>query len=262
MEKPINYISVNDWFWFQIHPHLISFGSKQLPKDIHYTISFNENSPDINFHVTKNSNDAKTKPKIAIVVISKKDLDSLSDSLVRRMLKLTLKPFDIEDFRKRNRDKINFLSFEKIQNGELSNYIENELKEGFKPISKIKRKTRLKINGDIESHFESFATSTAYFDKLKENMTPLKIDKNLMIEGGIILSAKESITIIRIDENWFEINLPKSFTQIIASLTNETIAQKLTRRTKRAIIKLKHAKSYEDVKCYDLPPRLNFNHKK
>lgn len=39
--------------------------------DIHFTLAFNSNSPDVNFHVSRNIGDPKTKPKSEVVRIKK-----------------------------------------------------------------------------------------------------------------------------------------------------------------------------------------------
>ena len=72
-------ISINDWFWFQLKNYLISFDYQDLPKGIHFTIAFNENSKFINLHLTKNikqkkeSQENKKNPRIDICIISKND---------------------------------------------------------------------------------------------------------------------------------------------------------------------------------------------
>ncbi len=70
-----DYFSINKKFWIKLSNRLISFGCDALPNNVHFTIGFDERSPDINFHITKNTSDAKNKPQIKIFVTNKKELE-------------------------------------------------------------------------------------------------------------------------------------------------------------------------------------------
>lgn len=259
MEKNIDYFSVNDLFWIQVKEHLISFGYKELPKDIHFTISFNS-VRGINLHVTKNTNDFKNKPQIGIVTISKDDFDRFENLITKKLLRLILKPFDIGDFKKRNMNKVGFLSFEKIYLGNTGKMIEEKLKGIIKPISKLQKRSRFKIKGDIETAFNENPFSTTFLKKMMKHIRPLNFKSTLFVEGGNLISRKESITVVKIDDKWFEFNQP-DITNLLILLMGENIGNKIKWRLKRAIVLVKNANTYKEVEKYNSAPVLHFGNK-
>lgn len=259
MEKNIDYFSVNDLFWVQFKEHLISFGYKELPKDIHFTISFN-GVHGINLHVTKNSDDFKNKPQIGIVSINKDDFERFENLITKKLLHLILKPFDIEDFKKRNRNRVGFLPFEKIQQSNTGKMIEEKLKDIIKPISKLQRKSRFKIKGDLSTAFNENTFSIPFLNKLMKHIRPLNFKSNLFVEGGNLISRKESIMVVRIDDKWFEINQPE-IKNLLILLMGKNIGNKIKGRLKRAIVLVKNANSYKEVEKYKSTPVLHFKNK-
>ena len=59
--KKINRFKIKGLGWVQLNPHLLSFGHKNLPKDVHFTISWN-GEKDIDFHLTRNVFNKDDKP--------------------------------------------------------------------------------------------------------------------------------------------------------------------------------------------------------
>lgn len=71
MSTQIDNISINDVLWLRVQGHMISFRFHGMQEDVHFSISYNSNSPDINFHITRNTENADNKPKIEIARIKK-----------------------------------------------------------------------------------------------------------------------------------------------------------------------------------------------
>lgn len=136
MIDSIDHFSINDNFWIQFKSHLISFGFKRLPKDIHFTIGFDQSSPDANIHLTKNHSDPKDKPKIKLIIIDKKVLEEITPSLFTSILNYILRPLEMRQIQKEMKGEIGFISFDKRQNSEIK--IESKLIELFKGHHEIK----------------------------------------------------------------------------------------------------------------------------
>ncbi len=81
----INHISINDYFWIRFVPQMVNFGFQGLPEKVHYSISFSDKSPDINFHVTKEAQDSTNKPKITIVRMDKKLLQEWLEEILPKL---------------------------------------------------------------------------------------------------------------------------------------------------------------------------------
>ena len=70
---------------------------------------------------------------------------------------------------------------------------------------------------------------------MMKHIRPLNFKGDLFVEGGSLISKKESIPVIRIDNEWFEINQSK-MQNILFYFLGEEIGKKIKRRLRRAII--------------------------
>ena len=256
MAKKIDHISINDTFWIQFKSHLVTFGFKGLPHRTHFTISFDERSTDINIHVTKNATDPKDKPQIKIVVIAKQHLEENASALTFSMLNKMLKPLDMKELRAKYNYDLGFISFDSLQNSEASSLTKQRLIDSFKDISRFRRKTRLKVEGDIEKQFESFATSEKLQQTLLDNIVELSDEFEKNVEGGIVLTEDNTLQVIRINERWFTIRTDISPFDIFCAFVNPKLARHLVWKTKRALVAVKHAKKYSDTENLNKPIRL------
>lgn len=80
------------------------------------------------------------------------------------------------------------------------------------------------------------------------------------MEAGNLISGMESITVIRIDDKWFEIN-QLEIKNLLILLMGENIGNKIKLRLRRAIILVKNANSYKEVEKYKSTPVHHFNNK-
>ncbi|MEX0609708.1 MAG: hypothetical protein WD016_03125 [Balneolaceae bacterium] len=258
MSKNIDHISINDLFWIQIKSHLISFGFKGLPKGVHYTIGFDSRTQDVNLHVTKNHSDPKDKPQLKIVVIDKKLLEEIAPSLALSMLNLILKPLKIETLKTDQNKRLSFISFDKLQNSKLSLSTEQQLTDSFKDIIRFRKKTRLKIKGNIEQRVEKFALSEDLLESFIESLEELDLSKESSknVEGGIILTDNSTINVIRVNNEWYTFTPEMSLLEFFSAFVNPRLARHLIWKTKRAIIHIKNTKNYSDTEEINTPIRL------
>ncbi len=251
-----NYFSVKNNFWIQFQPHLISFGFKKLPKDIHFTVSFNSNNPDINLHITKNTNNQFDKPQITIVCIDKKLLDELSNDLIKVFFKNILKPFDIEIIKKKNHNNLGFISYDNLQSLSISKQFEETLITSFKDYYKIKSKRRLKFNSNIEEPLQEFSNTAQIQKSLIESIIEIPEKFSIPISGGMIISENEIFHALYIKNQWYLINTEINFPSVFKEMLAPNLLKSIIWKTLRSINYITNAKTYSDTVRLNNPIRL------
>lgn len=256
--KIIDNIRINDLLWMTIQSHLISFRWKGLPDDVHFTIAFNENSPNINFHITKNVNGVpfEDKPRIEIVKISKSDLNEVIPHLIPSIILKLITPFDFEDFQKKVSTEIKFLPYEALEKDDVSEKSETLLIETFKTISKIEKRTRLKIDGDFEGKFIELSSSKSLLEIINQN-TEAILNNSIKSTGGLLRIDKDKmIPLIRIEDRWFSINTDIQLMDILKVIVPSPLARHLKKYTKYSLVHMRKASTNKDVEKFNQPITL------
>lgn len=256
MHTAIDHISINDIFWIHFSPHLISFGFKGLPANTHFTISFDDRSPDINFHVTKNVADSTNKPEIKIVCIDKILLDEVAPSLALAMLNRLLKPINLSELISKHDYDLGFISFDSFEYSDTYSLTEQKFIDSFKDISRFRKKTRLKIEGDIEKRLESFAVSEDLRASILHNMVDLSTEFQKPVDGGIIISEENVVQVVRINDEWFTIREDLKPNDLLTVFINPKLSNQLIWKTKRALVAIKYATTFGDTKHLSKPMRI------
>lgn len=257
-----NSFSIENLFWFEIKPHQINFRFNSLPKDIHFTVAFNENSNDVNLHITRNvSQKEKThleeeNPQLRIVVIDKKLLENVFPEISLNFINSILEPISIEDLKEKYNNEVGFISFDNLEKFE--GYSLSNLFEKFKEIIQIKRKTRLKIRGKIEENILNFVNDEKLQDSIFNQIEDLSIDFSKPVDGGIILTEDKTIHVIRINDNWYNFNLNLKPNDIIKLLIEPKTADYLIEKVKREIEIIKDCNNKIDSEKYNNPMRLEW----
>jgi len=257
MLNSFNNLSLNDDFWIQIKGHLISFGFKGLPKDVHFTIFFGKNSPAYNFHVTKNISDTLLKPRIGILTIERKVLDEVSPASFQRLMYKLLQPIDLDELIRNSKGNISFLSFDSLKNTPFSNEVEERFTKGIKEISRIRKKKRIKIEGNIGEHLEKTFLREKFSDDISNYLqeTPTVFDPKA--ESYLVQIGKETIPCFRINDKWYKFSFDDfKPMDILTGFVRPELARMIIWRTKRAIVLLKYANFYGDVEYLHKPLKL------
>lgn len=250
----INHFSVNDDFWFHIKPHLVSFGFKWLPKNVHFTVVFDENERDVNFHVTKNTSDNLTKPQIKIFRIDRIFFNSDIEWAVFLLLNKFLVFVDIEELLNQSRDKLYFLPFDDLSGSEK---IETKLIGDINTISKYKRnKTRMKLAGDVTATLKNFVSTEDMQSVIFENLAEVRSKSKITGDRGIIISGKNCISVIKINEEWYTFRTDLKPIDLLSTFVRLKDGKYLYWRVMRAIVAIKLARTYENVEHFDKPFRL------
>lgn len=245
-------ISINNWFWIQWKDHIISFNYLGLPKGVHFTIAFNENSSFINLHLTKNSSSENNhqKPKIEICRISKNDFfeiaPKISIGLLFHILEEVPNP-------KKYQDQY-FISFEEIEKEGTHKGIGKELFDNFKDISKLKQKNRLKIKGDIENKLELFSENVTVQNLIMEKIN--FFDNSLKSKGGILFSENEILSLFKIQDKCFKLNTDVDWKPILKEIFGTQLYNHLEKYILESIKRIEKANSYSDCENFEKPITL------
>lgn len=253
IKNKLNSISIKDLFWFQIKEHLISFRFKGLPEELHYTISFNSKS-DYDFHITKNTVNTNDKPKISILVIDKELAKSNFESLGISILFKMLKAVDMDKLKQSN--ELDFISFSQLEKDDCYSENEQYFLNNFKDISKVKQKTRLKVNGKWNERLLNYLTSDGLMNLVNNNISSFNEIIHEDMNGGILLRDGSVIYMIKILEKWYELRTDLKLTELFSETIDKDLLKLIWWKIKRSIVNLKNVNSYKEIEHLNKPIRL------
>lgn len=245
-------ISINDLLWIQWKNHLVSFNYLGMPKGIHYTIAFNENSSFVNLHLTKNAEQTnnKEKPKIEICKIRKNDFFEIAPKISIGLLFHVLE--EVQELK--NYQDYYFISFEEIENEGTQKGIEKELFENFKDITKLKQNKRLKIKGEIENKLEKFSENEEIQEMILNKLGFFKHD--IKSKGGILISENEIISLFKIQNKWFKLNPEIDWKIVLSKIFGNRLFNHFKKSIAESLKIIEQANDYDDCKNFDNPITL------
>jgi len=255
--KKIESISVKGEFWLQFKTHLFSLWVKGMNKSIHYTLAFNASSDFINLHVTKNVKAEKSK-KVRICTFNKQNLEVNSEFLAIEFMNQLL--IRIEDPTQLEGEV--YVSFEELKEKSLMDEMETKLLDNFRRISKVKQKTRIKINGEYLDALESTVKDESLQNHLLENNKDFDSNSNRKIDGGMLFNENGDITgVIKIEDFWFKLDLltPR---ELLVRLIGQQNTNDLIEYTKSAYSKLVNSHDYSWIGDFEKPMNFVFNDRK
>ncbi len=250
-----NHFSTED-FWTQIKSHLVSFGFKALPDGVHFTIGFDPRSSYINLHLSKNGPDPNNKPKITIVKIEKEFLDSIAESISKRLFFKYWKPIDVQELKRKYRNNLSYISYSKVQDSALGKKMEYDIKELFRRSSEIRKKTRVKISPIIGDEIGKLYENKRDLFSLSKLLTKLPKGRLSGSDSGTIFTPDKVLNVIRYENQWFIKDATFDLMELLVTLTNNDLARRIVWKTKKALVILKRAQYYSDTKAFDKPIQL------
>lgn len=249
--REIEGFSIKDVVWVKFNSRFVSFGKNEPKNDVHFTLSFNKESKDMNLHVTRNI-DSINKPKIEIFRIDKVLLESLQQMLFSRLLAFFLEPLVLNEEEK---ESFRYISFEDVDsNNRMKEFVSN----GFKDAFKIK-KSMLKLHGDFETRIEELVTNDDFLNLILKGVTSLnEVDVKNLDCGCLFSSSMDAVyLVIRIGDKWFTLKEEYSIFDLLSEvLKNQDLARRLVWKFKRAVVSIKYATSFEEVKDINKPLRI------
>lgn len=254
MINGINNIRLEGLFTGILQKHLMTFRTGKLPKDIHFTLVFDENLADINLHITRNVKGA-TKPKIGIVKVNRRVVSDLAEELSLRMFYSLMEPIQMKVFLN-DKDSVGFISFDDAEKSGVSQRIYDSWLEPLKAYTKVKGK-RLTVSGQYRKAFDNTIRNQLechqeIFDLLK----PIADKYKKEIESGIIIADNECYFAARFHEQWYFFKSNLTMFDFLSGLTDRKTAYFIICKIEHALEIILTAESYEQTKIYDKPLRL------
>lgn len=230
-----------------MRPHLWVFGFEGLPHGQHFTLAKNSKSG-INFHITKNIADKDNpnkKPCIPILEIDKEIIESDLSSLFLTMFFGMLNEIDIEDIK--NKSELIFLSFEDLENDNTYKENRENLFKEFKDVSKIEKKSRLKVSEEWTEKLVKLTESEKMMDLINRNSNEFRDSQPKDIDGGILISDDKVLSVIKVYNKWFELSTDKKPIEMFKQVIDERLAKFIWYNIKRSIIILKSVNSWKET---------------
>jgi len=253
MNNQIDYISIEDLFWIQFKYELVSFGHHRLPSDVHFTISYDRRSEDINFHLTRNVTDASDKPKITVACMNKQLLRDLQAPLASALFNELFVPLKIKFWRGKYGKNLYYCSFNELEKDKRKHHLEEKMISGFKEISHIKRKTRLKIKEATEEKIIAMFGSTKMRNLLLDNLRRIPAKFSNDTDTGYLITKKQMVLFIRVGDTWYTINDKVRPAELLMAGVDTTTSTELIRKFNESLAIIKTAKSYHDTNPYGNP---------
>ena len=237
MKDKLDYISVDKYFWIQFNANFISFGLHGVQSNIHLTVSYNIENPDINLHLTKNVADPDNKPKIEIFRINKE----LLEETIKNRFELLLSNIFVQVDTKSQNEKPEYVSMDEIQEETeriiINSFTENDYK---------RKKRKLKIKADLETKFQQLSENPNFKEFYKTKRRPLDTsDKSL--QSGFIMTSENSFAAIKIDDRWYKFRDEQNINGLLKGIVDSETVTRIKWRFKRALILLKISQTFQDT---------------
>ena len=249
-----NRFSFNDQFWAWFSLHLISFSFAGMQKDVHFSVSFNKNSSDLNLHLTRNTNNPENKPKIEVARISKKDLSVISGYLPDILFKRLLTPICFKRFGRRKNNYhygTSYLPLDNLEENVIGSLVQKELEQLI-----LIRKKRLKLHSNFESHLTTAFKERNVGDQIlgKIKWLPVKLQHKNM--SAFIISNQFTGCALYISGKWYalrqDINLKELFCDVMPKHLSESLYFKIL----MAYTRICNCSTQEDSTPYNNPYSL------
>lgn len=251
MNQSFNYFSLDKTFWIQIKEHQVNFGCNKLPLDVHFTIGFDPRTKYIDLHITRNVADQKNKPKLTLIKFYREEILADLERMMLVVVRNHLQLLDIKTLEKEHEEDICFISWDDLKASDSYSKLKDNLLNELNAASRIKRKSRVKMQSDVMNRIEKFANSKEIQAALLACIREVPEDLSKNIDGGMIVTKNSVIQVVRLFGQWFKINTTLTPSGLLNGIVSPEIVKTLIYRTKRAIVHIKRANSYEDVKDLD-----------
>lgn len=253
MNAQIDYISIEDSLWIQFREGLISFSHNGLPSDVHFTISFDPRSENINFHITRNVSNSFDKPKITIACIHKELFQELHNPLATAMFHKLFVPLDIRFWCGKYGKDLYYCSFNEFEKDKRKQELEEKMISGFKEISRIKKRTKLKIKGATEEKVTAMIASSKMKNLILVNLRRIPRKFTSPTDAGYLVTKKQILLFLREGDNWYQINQGVKPVELLMAGVDPEISAELITKFNESLPIVKIANSYRDTEPYDNP---------
>lgn len=253
-----------DFIWFQ--PYCISFRFKglfnqELPKSLHFTLAYNEDSPDINLHVTNNLSDEFDKPKVVIAVANKVILKERLEAFDGDILRLFLEPVNFRPLQKRPKwgrhQRTTFLSFDDLEKASLIwNYREGFYQTLKQHVPQRNGKGRYRLMPPLPGGLKKWAKANWNQQTIRDQLKPLRLSKIEESRAGYFSSTAYSGPAILYNGIVYRIRQDITPRQLGEAFFGTQIVEQLLQQIKTAISITDSAENYGQTHNAIQPIRL------
>jgi hypothetical protein len=254
--QDLKLISFADKMKIHFSSERLSVGLKSFQKDkydLHFTFAFNSNSPDVNFHVSRNIGNPATKPKSEVVRIKKETAGQLVEDFSKFLLHHILEPLDTEALQRENEEKLRFICDADFQKSKFYHSAGIQFNEAISNVSIEKRKGRFYVNDNLSNELEKIAADEKEFEEYFYSGKPLAEVSKDVIESGKMISDIGIFPVMNFKGQWYLHKNYIDFIELIKAFLKPKLSFKVYCRFKRAIVVVRNAKTYKEIEHLNKP---------
>jgi hypothetical protein len=258
MNASINGISQPDLGWLRMEHQMLNFRLATLQKDMHFTISFDDRSLDVNLHLVRNTNHPVGKPRIEIARMSKTELNILLPDIQQVLMQIMIRPLTIQPLGRRSsrrRFGVAFLPFERF-GPESKDPLQKLLLETIKPQIRKKRGI-MKLLPTLEHHMEALAQSPKYKKIVENSLVWMRRTPPTGFQGGFLITRKFTGCAILANGRWYAIRQDINPLEFFLPFMERSLIDQLNERIQSAIKIVSLAQSALDSELHNKPIRLH-----
>lgn len=250
----VKQIYIKGLCWIDVKDTHFSFRFQGIPKNQHFTISYNSPNGHIDLHISKNIStlEPNNKPKITIFKADKKHFIEDSEKILQALLINILIKIDDETLNKY--EQLSFVTFSDFENNNEFEILNKRLLEDFKNLIRIRNKSRAEIKGDFIEPIESFSQSAEIINLVETSIK--KFNKSEIKNHGYLFKEEDYIPIFFINGIWYELKRNIKLAHLLSPILPHVIIKKIEWKIKRSIIHLKSLNSYQDALKFNNPIKI------
>lgn len=239
-------ISLEGKLMFRFTDNVLNLWFEGLQKDVHFSLSLNKNSPDINLHITREVNNPGNKPKYEVFVIARDICDDIGNDFGRYILHKTLTEFDVAKLNSAVTPK--FISHDNMKEHDFYFSIEEQLSQAASNFLKYKGRKELRIKNNAVDELEKLTPDESAFIELYNAAPEIAEVSDENIQSGIIITDKNSYSVIYYYGKCYLPNNNITLNDLMIGFCGDKLTRQLFYRIKKGITIVRKANSFDEVK--------------
>lgn len=236
----IDSFSFKDLFWIQFNENRISIESPLLPKNVHLTIAYNSDSPDVNVHLSKNTSVPETKPKVEIIRISKTLLDGTLRNKIFTFIFNLIEPVNLEE-QEFSGQSVHYIAQEDIQDEGEKILLGSFSKSDYR-IKKKKLSVKVNLAEKLEELGRSQQLQSLYKSKLKPSSASINT-----LEAGMTVLENRCIAVMKIFGKWYKLKDDYTIHSVLKGIVSAETLTNIERHFKESLLVIGKAKTNADT---------------
>ncbi|GAB5521519.1 MAG: hypothetical protein RhofKO_37700 [Rhodothermales bacterium] len=235
--------------WLEVKEHLVSFGSSEMPNDVHLTLAYNEASPRLNLHLTKNMQEGG-KLRIDIFTVAKKYLQENWELISRTILGNALLPIDIDALASSEVYRVD-VNLSSTADSDQVEWLSSLLKVGDGDLVNRPRKkgVRSKLIDEFDDRFDGDEAVRL----IEEMIVPFNPDDAANEIQWVIDKEGKLHSLIRAHGQWYQLKQIANLEDILSLLLSEEDIMRVKNHMKEAILALAESQSPSELRWAKRP---------